>query len=143
MFSMLPSVCDASTGHLIERLRVGVRRRSEGESSRADFQSSALPLRMANAARSLFARFALSFPGALAFLPPLTFLSFRNRLRNSGTVCAGAPIQLSEGMEIRRRERSGSRTLVLALAECVRMYRYHSVVPTWCAYHPTFLDPAA
>ena len=143
MFSMLPSVCDARAGHLIERLRVGARRRSEGESSRADFQSSALPLRMANAAPSLFARFALSFPGALAFPPPPTFLSFLNGLRNSGTVCAGAPIQLSEGMEIPRRERSGSRTLVLARAECVRMQRYHSVVPTWCACRPTFLDPTA
>jgi len=111
--------------------------------SRADFQSSALPLRMANTAPSLFARFALSFPGALVFLPPPTFLSFRNGLRNSGTVCAGTPIQLSEGMEIPRRERSGSRTLVLAWAGFVRMHRYHSVVPTWCACHPTFLNPAA
>jgi len=143
MFSMLPSVYDVSAGHHIGWLRVGARRRGEGESSRADFQSSALPLRMANTAPSLFTRFALSFPGALAFPPPPTFLSFRNGLHNSGTICAGAPIQISEGMEIPRHECSGSRTLVLARTECVRMHHYNSVVPTWCACRPSFLDPTA
>jgi len=48
-----------------------------------------------------------------------------------------------EGMEIPRRERSGSRTLGLARAEFVPMHSYHSVVATWCARLPTFLDPVA
>jgi len=81
--------------------------KEQERTSKADFQSSALPLRMANTAPSLFACVALSFPGALAFLPPPTFLSFWNGLHNSGTICAGAPIQLLEGMEIPRREHSG------------------------------------